>query len=68
MLEYPAPPWYQRQKPVWRPKLGPWQGATDAILEGDKDRPRRQHHTAKRNFERLREEHGYTGGNTIVED
>src|SRR5271157_3319815 len=68
MLEYPAPPGYRRQKPVWRPKLGPWQGAIDAILEEDKSRPRRQQHTAKRIFERLREEHGYTGGYTIVKD
>ena len=36
MLEYPAPPGYQRQKPVRRPKLGPWQGVIDAILEEDK--------------------------------
>src|SRR5271155_408132 len=68
MLAYPAPPGYQRHKPVWRPKLGPWQGAIDAILEEDKNRPRRQRHTAKRIFERLREEHKYTGGYTIVKD
>ena len=68
MLAYPAPPGYQRHKPVRRPKLGPWQGAIDAILEEDKSRPRRQRHSAKRIFERLREEHGYTGGYTIVKD
>jgi transposase len=68
MLAYPAPPGYQRQKPVLRPKLGPWQDAIDAILEQDKSRSRRQRHTAKRIFERLREEHGYTGGYTIVKD
>jgi transposase len=68
MLAYPAPPGYQRQKPVRRPKLGPWQAAIDAILEEDKSRPRRQRHTAKRIFERLREEHGFTGGYTIVKD
>jgi transposase len=51
-----------------RPKLGPWQAAIDAILEEDKSRPRRQRHTAKRICERLREEHGYAGGYTIVKD
>ena len=51
-----------------RPKLGPWQTAIDAILQEDKSRPRRQRHTAKRIFERLREEYGYTGGYTIVKD
>ena len=65
MLEYSAPLGYRRQKPVRRPKLGPWQGAIDAILEDDKQRPR---HTAKRIFERLRAEHGYTGGYKIVKD
>jgi transposase len=68
MLEYSAPPGYQRQKAVQRPKLGPWQAAIGAILEEDRSRPRKQRHTAKRIFERLREEHGYTGGYTIVKD
>ena len=68
MLEYSAPPGYQRQQPVRRPKLGPWQGAIDAILEDDKQRSRKQRHTAKRIFERLRAEHNYTGGYTIVKD
>jgi transposase len=68
MLEYSLPPGYQRQRPVRRPKLGPWQGVIDAVLEDDKLRPRRQRHTAKRIFERLRAEHGYTGGYTIVKD
>ena len=62
MLEYSAPPGYQRQKPVRRPKLGPWQGMIDAILEDDKQRPRKQRHTAKRIFARLHAEHGYLGG------
>ena len=68
MLEYSLPPGYRRQRPVGRPKLGPWQGVIDAILEEDKQRPRKQRHTAKRIFERLRAEHGYTGGYTIVKD
>ncbi len=68
MLEYSVPPGYQRQKPVRRPKLGPWQGVIDAILDDDKGRPRKQRHTAKRIFERLRAEHGYSGGYTIVKD
>jgi transposase len=40
----------------------------DAILEEDKQRPRKQRHTAKRIFERLRAEHSYMGGYTIVKD
>jgi len=68
MLEYSAPPGYQRQKPVRRPKLGPWQGVIDSMLEDDKHRPRKQRHTAKRIFERLRAEHSYLGSYTIVKD
>jgi transposase len=68
MLQYAVPPGYQRQQPIKRPKLGPWLGVIDAILEDDKLRPAKQRHTAKRIFERLKEEHGFTGGYTIVKD
>lgn len=68
MLEYSLPPGYRRQKPIRRPKLGPWLGVIDAILEEDKQRSRKQRHAAKRIFERLRAEHSYTGGYTIVKD
>ena len=37
-------------------------------MEEDKGRPAKQRHTAKRIFERLRDEHGYGGGITIVKD
>ena len=40
----------------------------DAILKDDKIRPAKQRHTAKRIFERLKEEHGFSGGYTIVKD
>jgi transposase len=51
MLRYAVPPGYQRQQPVKRPKLGPWLGMIDAILEEDKRRPARQRHTATRIFD-----------------
>ena len=51
-----------------KPKLGPFIGIIDAILAGDKGRPKKQQHTSKRIFERLHDEHGYTGGITIVKD
>ncbi len=68
MLQYAVPPGYQRQQPIKRPKLGPWLGVIDAILNDDKQRPAKQRHTSKRIFERLKEEHGFTGGYTIVKD
>ena len=42
-------------------------GIIDRILEEDKDRPKKQRHTSKRIFERLRDEYGFTKI-TIVKD
>jgi transposase len=68
MVAFSVPPGYQRQQPVKRPKLGPWVGVIDAMLEEDKTRPTKQRHTAKRVWERLKEEHRFPGGYTIVKD
>ena len=43
-------------------------GVIDAILKEDQERPRKQRPTAKRIYPRLREEHGCSGGYTIVKD
>ncbi len=58
MLRYAVPPGYRREQAVKRPKLGPWLGVIDAILKDDQNQPKKQRHTAKRIFDRLREEHG----------
>jgi hypothetical protein len=68
MLQYAVPPGYQRQQPIKQPKLGPWLGVIDAILSDDKQRPAKQRHTAKRIFDRLKDEHQFGGGYTIVKD
>ena len=68
MCRYSAPPGYVRSKSPERPKLGPLVPVIDAILEADKTAPPKQRHTAKRIFERLRIEHGYAGGYTVVKD
>jgi len=68
MLAYSAPPGYVRNKPVQRPKLGPWLGIIDQILEDDQNQPKKQRHTAKRIWERLKAEHSFSGGYTIVKD
>ena len=68
MLAFSVPPGYRRSKPPVRPKLGPFTAIIDHILEEDKRRPAKQQHTSKRIFERLRDEHGYRGGITIVKD
>jgi hypothetical protein len=68
MLQFAVPPSYQREQPIKRSKLDPWLGVIDAILKDDKQRPAKQRHTAKRIFDRLKEEHQFTGGYTIVKD
>ena len=68
MLSYSVPPGYVRTRPPVRPKLDPFTDVIDSILEEDKDRPKKQRHTSKRIFERLRDEDGFTGGITIVKD
>ena len=68
MLKFSVPPGYVRTKPPFRPKLDEFTGVIDAILAADKDRPKKQRHTSKRIFERLRDEHGFTGKITIVKD
>jgi transposase len=68
MMKFSVPPGYRRSKPPVKPKLGPFIAMIDAILAEDKGRPKKQQHTSKRIFERLRDEHGFTGGITIVKD
>src|SRR3712207_4439303 len=66
MLTFSVPPGYRRTKPPSRPKLDALTAIIDAILEADRAAPPKQRHTAKRIHERLRAEHGFAGGYTIV--
>ena len=68
MLSFSVPPGYRRQAAVKRPKLDDFIGIIDSIRESDRTTPRKQRHTAKRIFERLKKEYGFTGGYTIVKD
>ena len=68
MLRHSEPPGYRRRQPPKRPKLDPFTDIIDRILEEDRTVHRKQRHTAKRIFERLRDEHGFTGKETIVKD
>lgn len=68
MLQYSIPPGYERKKPAAKPKLGPWLGIIDQILEDDREQHKKQRHTAKRIWERLKAEHGFAGGYTVVKD
>ena len=68
MLAYSEPPGYRRTVPIKSPKLDPYMDQIDPWLSEDKTRPRKQRHTAKRIFERLRSECGFAGGYTIIKD
>ena len=68
ILKHSVPPGYRRSKPPVRPKLDPFIPVIDQIPEDDKSQLKKQRHTAQRIFERLRDEHGFTGGITIVTD
>ena len=68
MLRYSAPPGYRRQSAPRRPKLDPYRGVIDRILEDDRSLPKKQREAAKRIYERLRAEHGFSGKYTIVKD
>jgi predicted transcriptional regulator YdeE len=68
MMRFSVPAGYRRTKPPAKPKLGAFIAIIDAILAEDRTRPKKQQHTAKRIFERLRDEHGFDGGITIVKD
>jgi transposase len=61
MLLNPLPSGYTREKSVPLPKLAPFVEIIRTILEGDKEVIPKQRHTAKRLFERLRDEYGFDG-------
>ena len=68
ILANPEPPGYRQSVARPKTKLGPYLGVIQEILAQDRDAPPKQHHTAKRIFERLRDEHGYPGGITQVKE
>ena len=68
ILKHSVPPGYRRKAPPHRPKLDPFVPVIDQILEEDRGKLKKQRHTAKRIHARLRDEHGFTGGITIVTD
>ena len=68
MCEFSLSPGYRRTKPPEKPKLGPLLLVIAATLREDRLSPAKQQHTAKRIFERLRDEHSYGGGYTVVKD
>ena len=68
ILDNPEPPGYRRTKPKRPSILEPFLPVVHQILEDDRKAPRKQRHTAKRIWQRLRDEHGFGGGYSTVKD
>jgi len=68
ILAHEEPPGYRLKKPRPKPKLEPFLPILHEILKQDRKAPKKQRHTAKRIFERLRDEYGYEGKLTVVKD
>lgn len=64
ILKESAPPGYQRKGQPRRPVLGPFVEIIDQMLREDAGAPRKQRHTERRIWQRLREKHGYRGCST----
>ena len=68
ITSFSVSPVYRRTAAIKQPKLGGFPEIIDHFLQEDLSRNRKQHHTAKRIFERLHDEHGFTTGNTSVKN
>ena len=60
ILAHPEPPGYRLKEPRPKPKIGPYLERIAQITEEEKTVPKKQRHTAKRIYDRLREM-GYAG-------
>lgn len=67
ILSHSRPPGYRRVKKCGR-KIDAHAEWVQGILESDREVPRKQRHTAKRLFERLKAERGFEGGYTAVKE
>lgn len=66
-LQAPRPK-YERQAPPQYPVLGPYIHLIDAWLIDDQKVKKKQRHTARRIYQRLRDEYGFRGGESTVRD
>jgi transposase len=68
ILAHEEPPGYRRRQRARRPKVDPVLPIIQAILDADATAPKKQRHTAHRIWQRLRDEHAFTGNYTVVKD
>jgi transposase len=67
IIKYSEPPGYRIGPPRPKPKIGPYLEQIAQIIEEDKELPKKQRHTAKRIYERIKEM-GYEGKYTQVKE
>lgn len=65
-LQGPGPWQYRPGRPRPAPKVGPYRELIGQWLVEDEKAPRKQRHTARRIYQRLRDEHGYQGAESTV--
>jgi transposase len=68
IVHHAEPPPFRTEQPRAKPILGPFLALIAQILDEDRHAPPKQRHTARRIFERLRDEHGYAGCASIIRD
>ena len=66
MLEGSEPPRYQLSQPRASPVLGPYKQLLQQWVEEDRHKTKKYRRTAKRMYELLEDEHGYTGAASTV--
>lgn len=67
ILRHASPPGYQRKQAVEKAVITPWLGRLEALIQDNRDLPRKQRYTVKRMWRILQGE-GFTGGYTSVKD
>jgi transposase len=68
VVRHAEPPPLRAPQSRARPVLGPFLPVLRQLIDGDRHAPPKQRHTARRIYERLRDEHGYAGCPSIVRD
>ena len=68
ILAHSSPPGYRRTKQPVKSKLDPFVDIIKKIVEDDKQLKKKQRHTAKRIFDRIKKENGFTGSYNIVRE
>lgn len=64
ILAHEDPPGYRRRQSARRPILEPVLPIIRQILDDDRQAPKKQRHSAHRIWQRLRDEHAFTGSYT----